>query len=66
MFDIVNVMTIFRTNVFMCVMSWNIEMTMIVISDDVLYCIVWIFWWTRIFEVYNIYCVKCNYNSIIV
>ena len=34
-------------------MSRNIEMTMIVISDGVLYCIVWIFWWTRIFVVYN-------------
>ena len=37
MFDIDNVMTVFGINVFLCVMSWNIEMTMIVISDDMFY-----------------------------
>ena len=37
MFDIDDVMTIFGINVLLCVMSWNIEMTMIVISDDMFY-----------------------------
>ena len=51
---------------YFCVMSWNIEMTMIVMADDVLYCITWMFWWTGICVVYNICCVRCYHNSIIV
>ena len=57
---------VFGTNVFPCVMSWNIEMTMIVISDDVIYCITWIFLWTGICVAYNICCVRYYHNSIIV
>ena len=53
------------TNVFLCDVM-DIEMTMIVMSDGVLYCITWMFWWTGICVVYNICCVRCYHNSIIV
>ena len=52
MFDIDNVM--YLELMYFCVVSWNIEMTMIVMSGDVLYCITWLFWWTGICVAYNI------------